>query len=218
MGRNRCLLYDLDGTLVDSRWDLADAVNYMRESFSLEPLPRETIITYVGNGAKNLILRALADAESIDKTEAVARFKAHYSAHLVDQTTLYPGVKEGLTKLKEAGFVQAITTNKPLPATKEITEKLGISEYFDKLIGDDGRTPLKPDPSSLLQFLTQSRAALSGSWILGDNYTDLEAGRRAGILRAYASYGFGNPKTENWNAKIDNFSEFVEQRLAELEE
>ena len=123
----KLIAFDLDGTLIDSRLDLAGAVNQMRGSMGLEPLSAERIVGFVGNGVANLVRRSIADSE-VDFDEALRRMKAFYADHLIDTTTLYPGVASGVRALRLDGVKLAVVTNKPAAATARILSGLrGLS-------------------------------------------------------------------------------------------
>ncbi len=202
------IVFDLDGTLIDSRLDLANAVNHMRVSFGFEPLKNETVVSYLGNGMTLLVSRSTADC-NIDLDEAVRRVKSYYAEHLVDNTCLYSGVAAGVKRLHENGVRLAVVTNKPGDAAEAILNALGIGQYLDSVIGGDSEFPLKPEPDSLLALQQKFRAAPENCWIFGDHYTDLEAGRRAGFRRAFARYGIGDPRGETFDFEADSFEEFV---------
>lgn len=204
----KLIVFDLDGTLIDSRHDLAGAVNYMRGSMGLEPLSAERVVSFVGNGIINLVRRAVADAE-VDFDEALRRMKRYYADHLVDTTCLYPGVSAGLKELKESGITLAVLSNKPTAASAKILDRLGVAGFFSDIIGGDGNYPLKPEPDALLALQAKYGFDASSCWMFGDHYTDLEAARRAGFRRALARYGFGDPREEKFDFEVDSFGEFV---------
>ena len=201
------IIFDLDGTLIDSRQDLTTAVNLTRAYYNLEPLSMETVCSYIGNGTRNLIERSLP--EDIDIDEALPIMKRFYYAHLTDETILYPGVQEGLKKLTATGRKLAVITNKPDEAAKIVLEKLGVDKYFDEIIGGGGGHPLKPEPDALLYFAKKWNADLKESWMVGDHYTDLESGTRAGMKCCWASYGFGDPKGFAYDFNAKSFAEFA---------
>ena len=204
----KLIVFDLDGTLIDSRRDLAGAVNYMRGSMGLEPLSAERVVSFVGNGVANLVRRAVADAD-VDFDEALRRMKRYYADHLVDSTCLYPGVSAGLKELKGAGITLAVLSNKPTAASRKILEQLGVAPLFAEIIGGDGSFPLKPEPDALRALQAKFGFELASCWMFGDHYTDLEAARRAGFRRALARYGFGDPREEKFDFEVDSFGEFV---------
>ncbi len=204
----KLIVFDLDGTLIDSRHDLAGAVNYMRGSMGLEPLSAERVVSFVGNGIINLVRRSVADAE-VDFDEALRRMKRYYADHLVDTTCLYPGVSAGLKELKESGITLAVLSNKPTAASAKILDRLSVAGFFSDIIGGDGNYPLKPEPDALLALQAKYGFDASSCWMFGDHYTDLEAARRAGFRRALARYGFGDPREEKFDFEVDSFGEFV---------
>lgn len=204
----KLIVFELDGTLIDSRHDLAGAVNYMRGSMGLEPLSAERVVSFVGNGIINLVRRSVADAE-VDFDEALRRMKRYYADHLVDTTCLYPGVSAGLKELKESGITLAVLSNKPTAASAKILDRLSVAGFFSDIIGGDGNYPLKPEPDALLALQAKYGFDASSCWMFGDHYTDLEAARRAGFRRALARYGFGDPREEKFDFEVDSFGEFV---------
>lgn len=202
----KLIAFDLDGTLIDSRLDLAGAVNYMRCSMGLEPLETERVVHFVGNGAAALVRRAIADAE-IDFDEALHRMRAFYFDHITDTTVLYPGVAAGLKQLRDAGNTLAVVTNKPGKETEKILSQLGVREFFADIIGGDSDFPLKPEPDALLYLKQKYNVSDSQCWMIGDHYTDLESGRRAGFRRIFLSCGFGETDGETPDYTAESFSD-----------
>ena len=203
-----CIIFDLDGTLVDSRADLCTGVNLMRGDFDLPPLPPEQIVTYVGNGTSLLCERAL-QGTAISVDDALPRLKKHYREHLLDQTRLYPGAEEGLRQLHHAGIPLAVISNKLETPSKLILEGLGVAGLFQYIIGGDSGFKLKPDPDSLLHVVNAVGAEATRSYMVGDNYTDLASARMAKMLSVYAAYGFGVLKDEKYDFRIDDFAGLV---------
>ena len=185
--------FDMDGTLIDSAADIGAAANRMRASFGLKPLAREDVVRMVGNGARVLVARATADAPGLDQDEAFRRYRHEYDTHLIDETRLYPGVPEGLEALKAAGFRLAVFTNKPHGSTLHILKGLGIDAFFPVVVGADSGFPLKPAPEALLHILEATGTGAAGSWMVGDNWTDIDSGRAAGFRTVHCTYGYGAP-------------------------
>ncbi len=203
------LFFDLDGTLIDSRGDIANSVNLTRADYGLPPLPLEDITKMVGNGMKQLMLRAMPDhADIID--ELVANNKRQYAAHLVKYTFAYPGVAEGLAHLRALGCKMAVTSNKTSELIPQILEKLGILRYFDVTVGAGDVPVLKPDPGLL--YLAAKRMGVEvrpTDWVIGDHYTDLEVGRHAGVNVCYCAYGFGQPRGEHYDLAVSDLTAFA---------
>ena len=205
------IIFDLDGTLIDSRADLATAVNLTRREFGLEPLPVEQVAMLVGEGLRNLISRAWPEAgERLDAAVAVAR--QQYGEHLLDQTTLYPGVAAALRELRAAGYRLGVVTNKPQEFTDTILRGFSLDDCFTMVVGGGSGLPLKPDPAPVLAVLERCGVTPSrDSWMVGDHFTDLEVGRRVGLSRCFCRFGFGDPRGEGYELAVDSLPEFVER-------
>ncbi len=206
---NGIIFCDLDGTLIDSRQDLAFSVNEARKEFNLEPLPQEKVVSYVGNGIHKLVERAFFRT-GIDSAQALKVLKNIYSSHLLDATSTYPGVREGLEIISSANFAIVVVSNKMQRESIEILNGLGVGGFFSLILGDNGDLKLKPDPEMIFYVRDYLKIPLDNSWIIGDNWTDLECGRRAGIKKAFASYGFGKQKDEKYDFNADSFIKFAE--------
>ncbi len=205
-----CIIFDLDGTLIDSVKDLASAVNLTRAAHGLAPLPLADVTVFVGEGPRKLLERSFRDIANPDIDALLPEYKQNYSEHLTDQTVLYPGVKEGLERLTAAGIPLGIVTNKHDEAIATLLNYFDITKYFKMIIGSGAGFPHKPSPDALLHIAKELRADPAGCWMVGDHFTDLEAGRRAGMKRALAGWGFGNPRDESWDFKGDNFTAFAD--------
>ncbi len=208
--QGRCAIFDLDGTLIDSREDIAAAVNMMRAELGLAPLPLQTVVSYVGDGVKKLVERSLR-GESADLEKAQSIMKGCYKANLVGRTTLYLGVFEGVQRLRDASWRLAVISNKPTEFCRTILAHFKLEQAFEQIIGGGSGFPLKPEVEALSFVLKETASDPASSWVVGDNHTDLEAGARAGMKRCYASYGFGDPRDLKYELKIDSFLEFVEK-------
>lgn len=207
--RSRLVIFDLDGTLVDSCKDLATAVNGMRAYFKLPPLPLETVRQYIGNGVRMLVSRAL-NGTGIDVDAAMRVQAPLYRQHLVDQTALYPGVQDGLVRLRAQGYLLAVATNKPAEATELILRHYRIRDLFLDVLGGGAFPVLKPDPAMILQLMGLAMAAPEDTWVVGDNYTDLEAARRAGTRSIFLTYGYGDPGQETPTVICDTFTAAID--------
>lgn len=212
------LLFDLDGTLVDSRADLARAVNLVRADFDLDPLPMGQIVGYVGNGVRALLVRALADLSDPDLGEALARMRTHYLAHLLDETLPYPGVPEGLERLAAAGFALGVVTNKGEEAARRICAELGLAPPLAAIVGGDTCASLKPSPEPVFHALEKLGASAAGGWFVGDNSTDLEAGAAAGLRTCFCRFGFGRADGRPADLEVDHFAELADHLLSQLRE
>lgn len=201
---NAVVAFDMDGTLIDSAGDIGAAINRMRVSFGLKELPRESVVRMVGNGARVLVARALADTPGMDLDEAFRRYRHEYDTHLIDETRLYPGVPEALEALKNAGFRLAVFTNKPFKSTGFILKGLGIESFFPVVVGADSGFPLKPEPEALYHILKETGSDAVGSWMVGDNWTDIDSGRAAGFRTAYCAWGYGAPDKNQPDAVCDS--------------
>ena len=189
--RQDILIFDLDGTLVDSQRDLANGINYVRGMHGLDPLPLESITGIVGPGVRATLSRALSDAGKIDLDEVVKHYRGFYRLHMHDETRLFPGVRPGLERLNASGYSLALFSNKLQHYCVEILRHFGIDGLFSRVVGDGDGVPLKPDPGALLEIISSLGGERRRAWMIGDNHTDLEAARRAGIRSVFVTYGYG---------------------------
>jgi phosphoglycolate phosphatase len=203
------ILFDLDGTLIDSRADLALAVNLTRAELGLPPLPQAQVVGYVGEGVRTLLTRALPELPD-QLEQALAINMRHYHAHLLDQTRLYPGVRPALERLHRRGHRLMVVTNKPKEAALRILAGLEVAPLLAAVVGGGDCPALKPDPAPLRLALEQAGAPAEGSWMVGDHFTDLEAGRRAGLKRCLCRYGFGEPRQETWDLAVQDLGELAD--------
>ena len=185
------VVFDLDGTLVDSRRDLADAANSLIEELGGRRLDEETVVGMVGEGVELLVGRAAAaSGVATIPPGAVARFMDIYRGRMLLHTQLYPGIRN---TLERAALVTrlAVLSNKPRGASREILEGLGIARFFFEVYGGDGPCPRKPDPHGLWQLGRLAGATRQETLLVGDSPIDLETARAAGTSIALARYGFG---------------------------
>ncbi|HUO36101.1 MAG TPA: HAD-IA family hydrolase [Candidatus Acidoferrum sp.] len=186
----RVLIFDLDGTLIDSKLDLALAVNATLVHMGRPELPHETVYGFVGNGASVLVRRSLGEgATDTECDEALAYFLSYYRAHMLDNTRPYPGVAEGLTLLSQRPM--AVLTNKPVNFSRAILDGLGLSKFFRFVYGGNSFEKKKPDPYGVEVILRDLTAAPSEAMMVGDSDVDVKTARNAGILATGVSYGIG---------------------------
>jgi phosphoglycolate phosphatase len=185
------LIFDLDGTLVDSRLDLANAVNAARGHLGLTPLGNERVYSYVGNGAPVLIRRALGDrATDAEVQTALEYFLEYYAEHDLDYTTLYPGVRESLDRFRDAGKRMAVLTNKPLRMSRNIVDGLGVGGHFFQVFGGNSFERKKPDPIGVETLMREAGVDRARTMMVGDSSVDVETARNAGIACCGVTYGF----------------------------
>jgi len=186
----RALFFDLDGTLIDSKLDLALSVNAALEHMGRAALPHQTIYSYVGSGASTLIERALGRNATKEEAEVgLAYFLAYYRAHMLDNTVTYSGVREGLESLKE--HPMAVLTNKPVRFSQRILEGLGIAHYFKYVYGGNSFQTKKPDPEGVNVLLRDLAIAPHEAMMVGDSEVDVRTARNAGTWACGVSYGLG---------------------------
>ena len=191
MSQSLLVVFDLDGTLVDSSRDLASAGNALLASYGSAQLPDEAIVGMVGDGARELVRRLLAaSALSVPLDEALARFLALYDERLLDTTAPYEGVVESIERIGAVATL-AVLTNKPAAATRKILAGLGLSRFFAAVLGGDDPLPRKPDPAGLRALMQGARATPAVTILVGDSVTDVRTGLAAGVRVCLASYGFG---------------------------
>jgi phosphoglycolate phosphatase len=185
------IAFDLDGTLVDSRLDLAGSANTLLEELGATPLPVDQVVGMVGEGARILVARVLlAAGVTFDVDAALERFLAIYDRQLVNHTRLYPGVRDTLRAI-EGRAALALLTNKPGHHTERLLAALGVRGFFFEVIGGDSSWPRKPDPSALEYLIAASGATPATTIMVGDSMVDVETARRAAARMCIARYGFG---------------------------
>jgi phosphoglycolate phosphatase len=185
------VVFDLDGTLVDSHRDLADAINALLAELGASPLPHDVVTRMVGEGAPVLVKRALAAVGlDPDTPGALDRFLAHYDARLLETTRPYPGMIETLTALG-ADHRLAVLTNKPTRATLRVLDGLALRESFADVMCGDMAYGRKPDPAGLRELVARAGTTADATLLVGDSPVDHATARRAGTRICLARYGFG---------------------------
>jgi phosphoglycolate phosphatase len=188
----RLIVFDLDGTLVDSKRDIAEAANATLVACGAPPLPEDTLGRMVGNGAPVLVARAFAAAGFEKPDDATERFLDIYNSRLLRYTRPYDGIPELLAELEPRATL-AVLTNKPIEATRGILGGLDLSRYFDadKVVGGDGPFPRKPDPAGLCHLMTSAGAPSDATVLVGDSVVDWRTAGAASARVCLARYGFG---------------------------
>ena len=186
----RLIAFDLDGTLVDSRRDLAQSANQLIVELGGPELPEGAIGRMVGEGAAVLVGRALAAAGLENRPEALGRFLEIYDGRLLTHTHAYEGVVEAVRVARRHARV-AVLTNKPVGPSERILAGLGLRELFDEIVGGDGPFPRKPDPTALLSLMARAGATSDNTMLVGDSSIDHKTARNAAARCCLAAYGFG---------------------------
>jgi phosphoglycolate phosphatase len=185
------LIFDLDGTLIDSSKDLAISMNATREYMGLPPIDPELIYSYVGNGAAVLVRRALGpDVSEPIVEEALRYFLRFYRAHALEHTQLYPGIRESILDLTERGHSLAILTNKPVRISTDIVQALGLGKNFRKVYGGDSFANKKPDPIGIVRLMSETRATPDDTLMVGDSGVDVQTANNAGVRSCGVEWGF----------------------------
>jgi phosphoglycolate phosphatase len=189
------LIFDLDGTLVDSRLDLANSVNAMLANFGKPALPNEVIASYIGDGAPMLVRRSLGDPDDEAYVQrALQFFLLYYREHKLDNTYVYPGIKEALDSIRANGngarMKMSVLSNKPVVPSRAIVEALGLGSYFFQVYGGNSFHTKKPDPAGVQALLDESGTHPEQTVIVGDSEVDVLTARNAGTYSLGVSYGF----------------------------
>ena len=202
------LIFDLDGTLVDSKKDLTASVNHIRHQFDLPILTEEEIARFIGDGALMLIRRALGPkATEVNVQAGLQMFLSYYRAHMLDCTTLYPGVVETLDRLADSKL--AVLTNKPVHFSCAMLAGLGIYKHFAAVYGGNSFDYKKPDPVGVFQILADTKGSRERTWMIGDSSVDVLTGRNASIKTCGVTYGYATETFRDVppDFLIDHFSE-----------
>lgn len=209
-------ILDLDGTIVDSLDDLTASVNVMRREFALPSLERQTVKGMVGQGARNLVERALPGRSPREIEYGLEIFLEHNERHLFDRTRLYPEVAETLVDLGRQGHTLALLSNKNEGLCRKLLEHFGIAGHFAAVLGGDSLTSRKPSPEPVLHLMKLLSRRPAETVMVGDSINDIAAGRDAGVMTVGCSFGYGEP-SELVDATfiIDSFSGLLQPSLPE---
>ncbi len=189
----KLVIFDLDGTLIDSRLDLIHSVNAMLRHFRHSELPGEIVASYVGDGAPMLVRRALGDPDDeYFFKQALEFFLAFYREHKLDHTVVYEGIPEALRQIQSNGTERkmAVLSNKPVHPSRAIVDALGLAEFFVRVYGGNSFETKKPDPLGVNTLLTETKTAPDQAIIVGDSSIDVLTGRNSGIATCGVTYGF----------------------------
>ncbi len=186
------IIYDFDGTLVDTLFDISDAVNLSLKELGLRILSRETIRKYVGKGVEKLMAQSINGTGYTGLPHAVELFRKHYSDNLMNHTRFYPSGREMLDHFRNKK--QAICSNKPEEFVRRILQSLESLDSFDAILGGDSLKSKKPDPEGLLYLLDRFQCSPEQAVLIGDSPVDIETGKRAEIYTCVVSFGLGDPK------------------------
>ena len=179
----------MDGTLIESKWDIATSVNLTLAELGLPQRPLEEIFGFVGDGVKQLLRLSVGESSRVTFEEALGVFRGQYLAHCLDRTTFYPGIGEMLTHF--AGKRKAVATNKAIEYTNVILQGLG-ADHFEYVVGGDHGFGLKPEPGMLLQVMKELNVLPEQTVLIGDSTNDINGGHNAGIRVCAVGYGMGN--------------------------
>jgi phosphoglycolate phosphatase len=210
----RLLIFDLDGTLIDSKRDLTDSVNATRRWAGLPELSDTIVSSYVGNGAPVLIQRAFPDATEDELKNLLRYFLDYYREHMLDATTLYPGVREALDQLHDADSALAVLTNKPVRFSIRLLEGLALDMHFFRVYGGNSFAEKKPHPLGINLLMAESGFSPERTIMVGDSAVDVRTARNAGVQACGVSWGF-QPETFSEAAPdfvIDDMRELVDRR------
>ncbi len=212
------IIFDLDGTLVDSKLDLAHSVNATRVHYGLPPLDTNLVSSYVGNGVLVLMRKALGVEFTEEQIkQAVEYFLGYYREHMLDYTVLYPGVRESLDRLKEYGIQLCVLTNKPVRFSRDILAGLGVAGHFFQIYGGNSFEAKKPDPAGVNALLAEAGVPPAESLIVGDSAVDVLTARNAGVPVCGVTYGF-QPESLREQAPdliVDHMEQLVDLLIAD---
>jgi len=184
------VMFDLDGTLADTGHDLADSVNFTRREFGLPPLLDHDVYANVGRGVEHLLKHSLPEQGPEKFSQVMQVFLTYYEAHLLDRTVLYPDVRDILRYFDTQR--RAVVSNKMQRLTLAVVQGLGVAAEFDAILGGDSVAEKKPHPAMLQRVLEQFQIPSDDALIVGDGDTDIEAGKRAGVITCGVTYGLGS--------------------------
>jgi phosphoglycolate phosphatase len=188
--KKRLIIYDLDGTLVDTLEDIVRSANHMLQAMGAPLLSRDQVRRLVGRGMHQLVGDCLGTDDPQRIEDGLAVYRAHYAEHLLDHSCLYPGARELLDHFKDRR--QAVITNKPDPYSTTILQQLQVAQYFCRIVAGDAEFSRKPDPAAVLALMRQAQVSAGETIFIGDSAIDVETGRGAGVLTIAVSHRLGD--------------------------
>ncbi len=207
---NKLIVFDLDGTLVDSRRDVALSILHSLESVGADPIPETRVFPYIGKPLLDIFLDLIGDGDETRAEAACAAYREYYFDHCADESRPYPGVLETLETISKHHRMAIATTKKTFMAER-VADLLGMQPHLDLVSGTDD-IPFKPDPAILFRVMEKLDARPKDTWMVGDSVMDIEAGRRAGTKTCAVTYGIGTEKDlrkAGPDAIIDRFPDLL---------
>lgn len=216
MGPIRLLIFDLDGTLIDSLPDLTDATNLIREKHGLPQIEIADVRKLVGRGARNLVERALPGASDAEVDQALQVFLEYNLAHIADKTRPYPGVPETLRELSGLGIPMVVLSNKDVALCREVLGRLGLEQHFTDVFGADSFPYRKPSPEPVIAVLKGFGVPAAECVMVGDSVNDIAAGGGAGVWTVGCSYGYGElSELDEAHYRVPDFPSLLELPFAQ---
>jgi len=210
----KLVIFDLDGTLIDSLPDIADALNRVLRDYGKEPLALNEVRLLVGKGARSLVERALPEADDTQVDQALERYLGYNLANIVDQTRPYPGVPETLKELVGRGFPLCVLSNKNVALCREVLADLGLAGLIPAVYGADSFPYRKPSPEPVLALLNEYGVGAREAVLVGDSINDMAAGQGAGVYTVGCSYGYGEPEElAGADFQVDDFASLLDLPL-----
>jgi len=212
------VFFDMDGTLFDTRADLAATVNHTRRDLGLVELPAEDVLVHVGQGAKHLLAHAIPEAAPEARDKLFDLFMGHYGEHMLENCVPYPTVRRTLEELRDRGWLMGVNTAKPAFATHAILEHFGLLRFFGNAVVAGGDcSEMKPSALPLRECASRMRGhrLSSHDWMVGDSWTDMQCATNAGVKGAFCTFGFGRLGDAHFTVKINRMEELLRHLKAE---